>query len=161
MADPALRLFFEEMFERLTTYLSRRPDGSFGGFSRQDIVEIIAALILNAAPHRNRRIHNQHRARGVRLWSTLLSAIPESAAPTMERASLKWPAALRRRFLSGLQDRRRKRWPYTPYRSAIECSRRLKRDDLAVAYGLDPKPSERVVKFVWDLSAVERERSGI
>jgi hypothetical protein len=73
------------------------------------------------------------------MWSTLLNALPESTGQVMERASLKWPASLRRRFLSGLQDRRRKRWPYTPYRTASECSRPLKRDNIAALYSLPPQ----------------------
>ena len=41
----------------------------------------------------------------------------------MEKTSLRWPTALRRRFLSGLYQRYRKRWPYTPYRATTQLGK--------------------------------------
>jgi hypothetical protein len=58
-------------------------------------------MMVNVFPHGNQRVCNQHRTQGVRMWSTLLSSIPENTGQVVERASLKWPA---RRRLNHLYD---------------------------------------------------------
>ena len=62
-------------------------------------------------------VRRRRGTRGLRLWARLLSVIPEFQGAMLEKTSLRWPTALRRRFLSRLYQRYRKRWPYTPYRA--------------------------------------------
>ena len=84
----------------------RRNNGD--AFSRQDIVEIIGALVLNAAPDCNRSAWKRgvsRSNRGQRLWAMLLSVMPAYEGATMERTSNRWPRTLRQRFLSGLHYR--------------------------------------------------------
>jgi hypothetical protein len=54
----------------------------------------------------------------------------------LEKTTVRWPAALRRRFLSALYYCTRKRWPYTPYRAAAQLGRPVKRAEIAKIYGL-------------------------
>src|SRR5579859_8128544 len=108
---------------------SRRNTGA-DSFSRQDVIAVIAGLVLNVAPNPDRSIQHRRCARGVRLWGTLLSVIPEYEGTTLERSSIRWPLALRRRFLSGLYYRTRKRSPYTPYRSATHLDKPAKRAEV-------------------------------
>jgi hypothetical protein len=44
---------------------------------RQDLAQIIAALILNVAPSLDRSVRGKRYTRGLVLWSTLLSIIPQ------------------------------------------------------------------------------------
>ena len=46
--------------------------------------------------------------------------------------------ALRRRFLSTLYHRARKRWPFTPYRAAKDFDKRIGRGEIASLYDLSP-----------------------
>jgi len=55
-----------------------------------------------------------------------LKFIPEYEGATLEQSSRRWPVALRRRFVSALYYRTRKRWPYTPYRAAADFGNRFK-----------------------------------
>jgi len=136
------RLFVEEMFDFLSGSLNGCSDRRPATFSRQDILEIIAMLIMNAAPVPKETARWRRGARGLRLWPTLLSLIPEYVGATMEKASVRWPLALRRRFLSGLYYRTRKRWPYTPYRAATQIGSPVKRAEIAAVYGLSsPAPN--------------------
>jgi hypothetical protein len=66
---------------------------------------MIAALVLNAAPNPSQSMRRRRGARGLLLWGTLLSVIPEYEGAKLERTSIRWPVALRRRFLSGLYYR--------------------------------------------------------
>jgi hypothetical protein len=61
---------------------------------------------------------------------------PEYVGAMLEKTSVRWPAALRRRFLSALHYRTRKRWPYTPYRAAAQLGSPVKRAEIANVYGL-------------------------
>jgi hypothetical protein len=140
--DRELRLFVEEMFDLLTGSLNGRPDRGPATFSRQDILEIIAALILNAMPG-TKESGRWRGARVIRLWATLISVIPKYVGTTMEKTSFRWPAALRRRFLSALYYRTRKRWPYTPYRAAAQEGRLAMRAEIAAVCGLRVFGSER------------------
>ena len=100
----AFRLFVEDMLQLLTRSLNSGSvyQGVVEPFSRQDVLAMITGLILNAAPNPNQTVRHRRRARGLRLWGTLLSVIPESEGARIERTSIRWPVALRRRFLSGL-----------------------------------------------------------
>jgi len=84
---------------------------------------MIAALVWNAAPDPHQSVRHRRGPRGLRLWATLLSIIPEYEGATIERTSIRWPVTLRRRFLSGLHYRTQKRWPYTPYRAATHLGK--------------------------------------
>ena len=137
--DGEFRRFVEEMFEFLTQALEpcsgsrlHRADS----FLRQDICDIIAALVLNAASGSNESTRSGCGTRGLRMWAALLSVIPEYRGDSLEKASLRWPMALRRRFLSGLYHRYRKRWPYTPYRALTHLGRPVKRSEIAGIFGL-------------------------
>ena len=59
------------------------------------MLEIIAALILNAASCSDRSVRGNRYTRGLHLWSTLLSIVPEYEGATIEQASARWPVALR------------------------------------------------------------------
>ena len=136
--DRAFRLFVEDVLSLLTRSLNTSTMSWTGTvpFSRQDILQIIAALIANAAPGSDACAQRKHYARGLHLWATLLSIIPEHEGQTIEQASVLWPLALRRRFLSALYYRIRKRWPFPPYRAAKHLGRPVERIELASVYGL-------------------------
>ena len=145
-----LQLFVEDMFDLLIGSLNGRPDCGPATFSRQDILEIIAALILNAVPGAKESGRWRRGTRGIRLWATLISVIPEYVGTTIEKTSFRWPAALRRRFLSALHYRTRRRWPYTPYRAAAQVGRLAMRADIAAVYRLRPS----VLNVVNGLSSI-------
>ena len=131
-----LLLFVEEMFDLLTGSLNGCSICRPAMFSTQDILEIIATLILSAAPSTQLSARWRGSARGIRLWATLLSLIPEHVGAALEETSIRWPAALRRRFLSVLHRRTQQRWPYSPYRKAALVGTPVKRAEIAELYGL-------------------------
>jgi hypothetical protein len=112
------------------------PQKGAGLFSTQDVIAMIAALVLNAAPNPSQSMRRRRGARGLLLWGTLLSVIPEYEGATLERTSIRWPVALWRRFLSGLYYRTRRRWPYTPYRAATQLHKPVERAEIVAAFGL-------------------------
>jgi hypothetical protein len=137
--DRAFRQFVEDMFQVLTRSLnppSACPSTSAVPVLRRDILQIIAALILNAAPSSGPSARCKRYARGLILWATLLKVIPEYEGITLEQSSRRWPVALRRRFVSALCYRTRKRWPYTPYRAAADVGNRFKYSDVVSVYDL-------------------------
>ena len=139
--DRAFRQFVEDMLPVLTHCLNFHSAGPPPGampFSRQDIQQIVAALILNAVPSPDQSKRNKRYARGLHLWATLLKVIPPHRGPAIQQSSLRWPIALRRRFVSALHHRTQKRWPYTPYRAAKDLDRRIERSEIAAVYGLRP-----------------------
>jgi hypothetical protein len=75
--------------------------------------------------------------RGLHLWAALLSVIPGYEGHILEKASLRWPIALRRSFTSGLYHRYRKQWPYTPYRALTHLGNSVRRSEIAGLFGLD------------------------
>jgi hypothetical protein len=74
-------------------------------------------------------------------WTTLLSIIPQDEAPDIERASLRWPVPLRRRFVAALYQRKRKRWPFSPYSTEKELEKPIERLKMASVYGLSGRRS--------------------
>jgi hypothetical protein len=104
--------------------------------THRDILQIIAALILNAAPSSDPSVRSKRYARGLILWATLLKIIPEYEGATLEQSSRRWPVALRRRFVSALYYRTRKRWPYTPYRATADFGKRFKYSEMLTVYDL-------------------------
>ena len=149
--DPALlgkatnrgfRQFVEDLFPLLTRILNPPSAGlptSTSFFPRQDVLQILTALIENAAPSSDAWVRHERYRRGLRLWAVLLKLLPESEGSVLEQWSLRWPASLRRRFLSALLFRTRKRWPYTPYGAAQDISGRREQNEMASVYGLTPK----------------------
>ena len=93
---------------------------------------------INADALSNVRARWPRRGSGTRLWATVVSLIPAYAGAVIEETSSRWPAALRRDFLSGLHARTRKRSPYTPYRSAALLGKPVERPEIARIYGLRP-----------------------
>jgi hypothetical protein len=138
--DKAFRQFIEDLLLLLTRRLM--PAGPKGPalFDRQDIVHIITTLILNAAPNANQSVRSKHYKQGLILWATLLSLISPHEGADIEQASVRWPLALRRRFLSALHSRTRKRWPFNPYQLSRNIGKRISRSDIAFVYGIRPKP---------------------
>jgi hypothetical protein len=142
--DRAFRQFVEDMLQLLTRSLnpdSQRPTTSNVQFSRHDIVQIITALVENAAPSSERRVRSRRYSRGLILWATLLKLLPELEGSSLEQRSVRWPVSLRRRFVSGLYFRTKKRWPYSPY--GPRSGKRIDRREMAAIYGLRPAPTAR------------------
>jgi hypothetical protein len=106
---------------RLNPYSPQQTTGAVP-FSRQDILQIITALIENAAPSGDRRIRCSRYSRGLILWAALLKVIPEGDGPAIEQSSLRWPVPLRRRLVSALYYRTKKRWPRSPYGTNLAMS---------------------------------------
>jgi hypothetical protein len=137
--DRAFRQFAEDMLQLLTRSLNPCSACKATGavpFPRQDILRIVAALIENAAPSSDPRVRRKRYSRGLTLWATLLKSIPEYEGAAIEQSSLHWPVALRRRFVSALYHRTRKRWPYPPYRSNF--AKRIERSEVASVFDLIP-----------------------
>jgi hypothetical protein len=134
----AFRKFLEDLLQLLSHRLNARWSQDPLPFSSQDIAQIVAALILNAAPSSDRSVRAKRYSHGLALWSTLLSIIPEHEGPGLEQASLRWPFALRRRFVSALYYRKRKRWPSHPYCAPKDLARRIERIEIAPVFGLSP-----------------------
>jgi hypothetical protein len=148
--DRAFRQFVEDMFQVLTRSLnppSAYPSTSSVPVLRRDILQIIAALILNAAPSSGPSARCKRYARGLILWATLLKIIPEYEGATLEQSSRRWPVALRRRFVSALYYRTRKRWPHTPYRAAADFGNRFKYSDVVSVYDLSAGKQPSSLKF--------------
>jgi len=142
----AFRQFVEDMLQLLTRGLnpcSPWRTTSAVPFSRRDILQIITALIENAAPSSDRRVGRRRYSRGLILWANLLKLIPEYEGSAIEQSSLRWPMSLRRRFVSALYYHTKKRWPYSPY--GANLGRRIERGEIAAIYGLNaPPPPYRV-----------------
>ena len=107
--DWAFRQFVEDMLQVLTRSLNRCfspwQATSAAPYARQDILQIIAALIENAAPSSDQCLRRKRYSQGLILWATLLKFIPEYEGAAIEQSSLRWPVALRRRFVSALYYR--------------------------------------------------------
>ena len=137
--DRAFRQFVEDMLQLLTRNLnpySPWQTGSPALFSRRDILQIITALIENAAPSSDRRIRSRRYSRGLILWAALLGMLTDSAGEEMERSSPHWPVSLRRRFISALYYCKGRRWPCSPYGTNVAT--RTAQREICRIYGLGP-----------------------
>jgi len=135
--DRAFRQFVEDMLQLLTRNLNPCSPWQAGGpvlFSRRDILQIITALIENAAPTRDRRIRSRRYSRGLILWAALLGMLTDTAGREMERSSLRWPVSLQRRFISALYYCKGRRWPCSPY--GTNLAMRTARREICRIYGL-------------------------
>ena len=137
--DRAFRKFVEDMLQLLTRSLnpcSPWQTTSEVTFSSRDILQIITALIENAAPSSDPRVRRKRYSRGLILWATLFKFIPEYEGSAIEQSSLRWPVSVRRRFVSARYYRTKKHWPYSPYGTNVD--RRIEQRELAAIYGLRP-----------------------
>jgi len=134
--NQAFRRFIEDLLQLVIRSLNPASSRTPAAFSRQDIVQIVAALIENAMPTLDQSARSKRYKRGLALWSGLFSIIPSHEATAVEKASVRWPLALRRRFASALRDRTRKRWPASPYRAAKDIGRQVSRIEIASVFGL-------------------------
>jgi hypothetical protein len=135
--DRDFRQFVEDMLQLLGRSLnpgSHWPTASAVRFSRRDILRIISALIENAAPSTDQCIRCRRYSRGLALWAALLGIISELEGDALERLSRRWPASLRRRFLSARYHHIKKRWPYSPY--GPSCGHRIQLGKIARIFGL-------------------------
>ena len=91
--DRAFRQFVEAMLQVLTRSLNRCfppwQTTSAAPFARQDILQIIAALIENAAPSSDQHVRRKRYPRGLILWATLLKFIPAHEGAAIEQSSLR------------------------------------------------------------------------
>jgi hypothetical protein len=68
-------------------------------FSRQDILQIVALLIRNAAPCSDPRIRRKRETCSLVLWTAVFQMIRAwFGGPALEDSIRRWPMALRRRF---------------------------------------------------------------
>jgi hypothetical protein len=134
----AFRLFFEEMLRLLMRSLNggSGQQRGVGLFSRHEVLAMIAALVLNAAPDPNASVRSRRGVCSLCLWGSVVSVIPEYESEVIERTSIQWPRALRRRFLAALCHRTRKRWPHTPYRPASYSATAVQRVEIASIFSL-------------------------
>jgi hypothetical protein len=141
--DRVFRQFVEDMLQVLTRTLNPCPAWGTCAvpFPRHDILRIIGELILNAAPSSDSCVRRKRYSRGLLLWVTLLKFIPAHEGPAIEKSSLRWPVALRRRFVSALYRLSRKRWPNPPYRAAFAKPIEARRE-IAAVYDLRPHHRE-------------------
>jgi hypothetical protein len=126
-SDATLLRFVEEMFQVLTRNLNPCPSPQKArplSFSRQDIAHIIGTLILNVAPCPDKSQRRTQYARGITLWATVMSILPQWEGIALERASFRWSPAIRRRFASALRHRIRRRWPYHPWQKPMAMDER-------------------------------------
>jgi hypothetical protein len=139
VTNRAFRQFVEDILQLLTRNLnpySPWQTGSPALFSRRDILQIITALIENAAPSSDRRIRGRRYSRGLILWAALLGMLTDSAGEEIERSSPHWPVSLRRRFISALYYCKGRRWPCSPYGTNV--ARRTAQREICRIYGLRP-----------------------
>lgn len=67
---------------------------------------------------------------------------PLLEGPAIEQSSLRWPVSLRRRFVSALYYRTKKRWPCSPY--GTNLAMRTERREIAAIHGLRTPPQPPV-----------------
>jgi hypothetical protein len=103
--------------------------------SRQNMIRLIADLVLNAAPSSNPRLSHARYRQSLKSWETLLNTIPRSEGEIIEQASLTWPVALRRRLASALLRQQRKYWPHSPFQGP-PVSPGFKRSEVASVWDL-------------------------
>ena len=145
--DRAFRQFVEDMFQLLTRSLNPWDAWirSEVPFLRKDVLQIVTALVENAAPSADRRIRCRRYSQGLVLWATLLGTISDTGGEALEQSSLRWPVSLRRRFVSALYRRKGKRWPCSPY--GTNLSMRTERRKIAAVFSLRP-PLQAPVQHV-------------
>ena len=83
-----------------------------GSMSDQPRLLAILDLILNASPAPDRQTRSNRHRRSLKLWTSILSSVPESDVYALKRSSRRWPAAVRARFdhAWSLHERDTLRW---------------------------------------------------
>ena len=138
VTDRAFRSFVDDMLELLI-----RCDGAGlipvkqhrhgpATISRQQLVAVVQDLICSAVPSSTAEMRRRRYHRSLKLWAALISGVPELEGQSLEKASLRWPPPLQRRFEAGLRRRKQQRWPYTPYQGATLYPRFKCREAIAV-----------------------------
>lgn len=129
VTDRAFRRFVDDMLELLARCdgaglirVKQRDEGRTT-ISRQQLFVVITDLICHAAPSSSAPLRRCRYDRSVKLWAALISGISELDGQSLQKASLRWPQALQRRFAAGLRRRQQERWPYTLYKGAAVCPR--------------------------------------
>jgi hypothetical protein len=156
------RAFVEDMDRVLTgklNLLSNCTRVAAVSFSRQDILQIVALLIRNAAPCSDPRIRRKREARNLVLWTAIFKMIPAwFGGPALQDSIRRWPMALRRRFASALRHRSRRRWPYSPWGPIHDPGIRFKYMELARVYDLSkPTPFAEIFRVPRDTEAFESQ----
>jgi hypothetical protein len=83
---------------------------------RKDILAIIAALVVNAAPGSEQHGKSIKFREGLALWVRVLGLLSRQEAEWIEAASEFWPSALRQRLNSALHQYERSRSRSSPFR---------------------------------------------
>ena len=110
------RRFVHDILELLGRCFEQEPIyPTDGPVTRQDLLAVIADLIRTAAPGLNPRQSRARAARALALWCTLLKVLRPWEGEELERRSVRWPPAIRRRLARALVQRRRRRWPWEAY----------------------------------------------
>lgn len=116
------RCFVDDFFQLLAWYPSpglspRSTDPRNLHFAfRKDILGIIAALIVNAAPGSEQHGTSIRFREGLALWLRVLELLSRREAEWIEAASELWPPALRQRLNSALHQHERSRSRFSPFR---------------------------------------------
>jgi hypothetical protein len=86
---------------------------------RKEILAIVGALVLNAAPASEPNGRNVKFREGLTLWLRVLALLSQREAEWIETASDLWPSALRQRLNSALDQHERSRSRSSPFRSTF------------------------------------------
>jgi hypothetical protein len=86
---------------------------------RKEILRIIEALVLNAAPASQPDARSTKSQEGLTLWMRVFALLSQRDAEWIENASELWPPALRRRLHSALDHHERSRSLASPFRSTF------------------------------------------
>jgi hypothetical protein len=114
--------FVDDLFQLLTWYPSpglspRSTDPRDLHFAfRKDILGIIAALVVNAAPASEQHGTSIKSREGLALWLRVLGLLSRREAEWIEAASELWPSALRQRLISAVHQHERSRSRSSPFR---------------------------------------------
>jgi len=114
--------FVDDLFQLLAWYPSpglspRSTDPRNLHFAfRRDILGIIAALLVNAAPASEQHGTGIKFREGLALWLRVLALLSRREAEWIEAASELWPSALRQRLNSALHQHERSRSRSSPFR---------------------------------------------
>jgi hypothetical protein len=89
---------------------------------RKEILAIVGALVLNAAPASEPNGRNVRFREGLTLWLRVLALLSQREPEWIETASDLWPSALRQRLNSALDQHERSRSRSSPFRSTFLSS---------------------------------------
>ena len=137
-----LRCFVEDLLQLLAWYPSHElstqstdPRNLHFAF-RTEILTIIGSLIMDALPSSVPRGKQNRLRNGCVLWLRVLALLSHREEGLIETSSQRWPAALRRRLTSALDQHERSRSRSSPFRGrffrpGLEYIKRLEFRDLS------------------------------